>query len=383
MQKLVFINGNGVKIDLTAGNFGIVNWAGLSNTGLNIQTQQVPFQDGGVFLDVLMEQREIELTLAIYDGNNLELRYQKKRELIAALNPKLGEGVLIYTNDHLSKQIHAVPQIPLFENKNSNDAGTLKASIVFSCPSPYWEDVEETSIFLKSGARKIIENNGDVVTGVKVDFFTNNVTNPQLRNFTENKLIKLNGNFQNGIQINTNVGQKQVTTEELTFNLSNISINLYSVTYSESLGLFVAVGESGRILTSSDGINWTNTTSGVSINLYSVTYSESLGLFVAVGGNGTILTSSDGINWTSTTSGVSTNLQSVTYSESLGLFVAVGGNATILKSDFTLAENLISKLTSDSNMMLNLEVGKNEILLSKSSGNLNGRIIFRQKYIGV
>ena len=134
MQKLVFINGNGIQIDLTAGNFGITNWAGLSNTGLNIQTQQVPFEDGGVFLDALMEQREIEVTVAIYDGNNLELRYQKKRELISALNPKLGEGTLIYTNDYLSRQIKAVPQIPLFENKNSNDAGTLKASVAFSCP---------------------------------------------------------------------------------------------------------------------------------------------------------------------------------------------------------------------------------------------------------
>ena len=86
MQKLVFINGAGNQIDLTAGNFGITNWTGLSNTSLNIQTQQVPFEDGGVFLDALMEQREIEVTVAIYDGNNLELRYQKKRELISALN---------------------------------------------------------------------------------------------------------------------------------------------------------------------------------------------------------------------------------------------------------------------------------------------------------
>ena len=141
MQKLVFRNGAGNEIDLTAGNFGITNWAGLSNTPLNIQTQQVPFEDGGVFLDALMEQREIDVTVAINDNNNLELRYQLKRELISALNPKLGEGVLIYTNDYLSRQIHAVPQIPLFENKNSNDKGTLKASVTFSCPSPYWEDV--------------------------------------------------------------------------------------------------------------------------------------------------------------------------------------------------------------------------------------------------
>ena len=77
MQKLVFINGAGKEIDLSSGNFAVVNWEGLSNTDLNIQSQQVPFQDGGVFLDALIEQREIAVTVAIYDGNNLELRYQK------------------------------------------------------------------------------------------------------------------------------------------------------------------------------------------------------------------------------------------------------------------------------------------------------------------
>ena len=383
MQKLVFTNGGGQTIDLTSGNFGITNWEGLSGVGLNIQTQQVPFQDGGVFLDALMEQREISVTVAIQDNNDLSARYELKRQLISALNPKLGEGVLVYTNDYLSRQIKAVPQLPIFENKNSNDAGTLKASVVFSCPSPYWEDLEETSIFLKAGARQKIENNGDVPTGIKIDFFTNNVTNPQVKNFTENKFIKLNGNFTNGINMNTNVGQKQITAEELIFNLSNIGSELYSVTYSESLGLFVVVGYGGIILTSSDGVTWTSRTSGFSSELYSVTYSESLGLFIAVGSSGTILTSSNGVNWISKTSGVTTILRSATYSKNLGLFVVVGAGGTILHSAFTLAENLIATLTSDSDMTLGLDVGTNELLLSRESGNLNGRIIFRQKYIGV
>ena len=106
-------------------------------------------------------------------------------------------------------------------------------------------------------------------------------------------------------------------------------------------------------------------------------------MFVVVGQSGRILTSSNGINWTSQTSGISTNLNSITYSSELGLFVVVGASGTILISDFTTKENLISTLTSDSDMTLSLEVGKNELLLSKTEGNLNGKIIFRQKYIGV
>jgi hypothetical protein len=46
-------------------------------------------------------------------------------------------------------------------------------------------------------------------------------------------------------------------------------------------GLFVAVGDRGTILTSPDGVNWTERTSGTNW-LFGVTYGN--GTFVAVGG---------------------------------------------------------------------------------------------------
>ena len=46
MQKLEFTNGNGVSIDLTDHvNFGVTKWSGLSEVGVEVQTQQVPFAD--------------------------------------------------------------------------------------------------------------------------------------------------------------------------------------------------------------------------------------------------------------------------------------------------------------------------------------------------
>ena len=220
MQKLIWENAKGERLDLTSSPYGITEWEGFSGIDLNVQTQKVPFQDGSVFIDALYEDRTIAVTLAIYDGNNLELRYQKKRELISALNPKLGEGVLVYTNDYLSRQIKAVPQLPIFENKNSNDAGTLKASVVFSCPSPYWEDLEDTVVSLSNGVRTNVSNGGDVSCGVKVEMTTGNTVNPFIRNFRQNKKVGIKGSYLTNVQINTEVGKKSITTQDMTFKQS-------------------------------------------------------------------------------------------------------------------------------------------------------------------
>ena len=77
---------------------------------------------------------------------------------------------------------------------------------------------------------------------------------------------------------------------------------------------FVSVGNSGTILTSSDGISWTKRTSGKGEYLKGVTYGN--GLFVTVGSLlGIILTSPDGNSWTERTSGTSKYLRGVTYSK--------------------------------------------------------------------
>jgi hypothetical protein len=76
-------------------------------------------------------------------------------------------------------------------------------------------------------------------------------------------------------------------------------------------GTFVAVGNGGTILTSPDGVSWTQRTSGTSNSLSGVTYRN--GTFVAVGLGGTILTSPDGVTWTQRTSGTRNWLSGVTY----------------------------------------------------------------------
>ena len=324
MQRLVWQNANGDVIDLTSGNYGITNWEGFSNTSLNIQSQQVPFQDGGVFLDALMEQRELSVTLAMQDNNNLETRYRLRRELIHALNPKSGEGFLIYTNDFTSKRIKCVAQIPLFETHNSNDSGTPKASLSWTACEPYWEDLEKREVTFQIGEQPIINNEGDVPVGMQMEWFTSYVKNGSVTNIKTNKKIKYNGELGESLNINTETGKKTVFTEQMKFALSAIGNQINKIIYSN--GLYIAVGENGLIMTSPDGNNWTSRNNEGDEDIKSITHSENKGLFVAVALYGIIYTSTDGFTWSRTSVDIGTYgfFSDVVYSEDKEIFVAVG-----------------------------------------------------------
>ena len=152
--------------------------------------------------------------------------------------------------------------------------------------------------------------------------------------------------FENGVFVAVGTGGHIHTSSDgISWTKTSASSNDFKgVTYGNSI--FVAVAKNGVIYTSTDGTNWTET---LSLNnsvatspyksppststLYGVTYGNSR--FVAVGDYGAILTSTNGTSWTSRFSGSSTipanlgSIQSVTYGN--GIFVAVG-NGTFPKT---------------------------------------------------
>jgi len=106
---------------------------------------------------------------------------------------------------------------------------------------------------------------------------------------------------------------------------SGTTAYLYGVTYGN--GTFVVVGY-GAILTSQDGVTWTDQSSGYStLWLRGVAYGN--GAFVAVGSEGVILTSPDGATWTDRSIGYG-SYRAVAYGG--GSFVAVGASGMIVKS---------------------------------------------------
>lgn len=220
MQKLRFVNANSVELDLTSGYYGITKWNGFSNANLNLQTQQVPYQDGSVFIDGLLNNRELSVTLCINDNNDLAKRYELRNELIKTLNPKLGEGYLYYKNDFLERRIKVIPQLPVIPNKNSNESGTVKASLSWTACGVYWEDVEETSVNINMGQRINIENKGDIEISPKISFNCNSALNPVLRNLNNGKKISINGTLSSSI-LNLEKGKKTFLKTKYGFTNNN------------------------------------------------------------------------------------------------------------------------------------------------------------------
>ncbi len=103
---------------------------------------------------------------------------------------------------------------------------------------------------------------------------------------------------------------------------AGVTAGLWSVAYGN--GQWIAVGESGTILSSVDGSTWTSRVSGYTSKwLVSVGYGSST--WVVVGESGLILTSTDGSSWTARTSGTTSRINGVTYGGSRWIAVAESG----------------------------------------------------------
>lgn len=154
--------------------------------------------------------------------------------------------------------------------------------------------------------------------------------------------IKLNYTTNNLLQVGSKilVTDGGVTTEETITAGSQVSVGgwtqrtqpspartLYCITYGN--GLFVAAGTDGKIVTSTDGITWTNQTSGYSFEFDAITYGNGIYVAVTQDASNSIFTSTDGVTWTKNLT-VSLRLWAVAYGG--GLFVAAGNDGALITS---------------------------------------------------
>lgn len=155
------------------------------------------------------------------------------------------------------------------------------------------------------------------------------------------------------------------------------SNTLNDIAVGGSPSVYVAIGEDGVPLTSSDGINWQLVTSPITDSLNSVIFAA--GRFIAVGDGGFVAVSFDGTTWITIAANVTANLSDIIFVEDR--FIVVGGNVILVSDDFgqswtTTAElssnfQLNSITTSDDTLMA---VG-NSFLVITSTDNGNSWLV--------
>ncbi len=124
---------------------------------------------------------------------------------------------------------------------------------------------------------------------------------------------------------------------------------LEGVTY--GAGQFIAVGDNGTIITSTDGFHWSNQISGTSVCLRGVAYAN--GEYGAVGDNGVIITSTNGHDWTQVPAITTTALRAISGgavgppAAPLMQFLAVGDTGTAIACDYGTNWYQISSGTSN------------------------------------
>lgn len=120
-------------------------------------------------------------------------------------------------------------------------------------------------------------------------------------------------------------------TKDLPWTVRQYSVfgNLNSVVWGNLQ--YVAVGDNGTIISSSEGVYWGILGSGTIHNLNGIAF-DGVTTYVAVGDNGVVLVSTNGINWGPGTSGILNQLLAIAWSSDLNLFIAVGVDGIILSS---------------------------------------------------
>lgn len=226
MQKVTFINAIGESVELYKTPFFLSRIEGLGDVEADISSRKSPGQDGSTLSDITLSERPIPIEVIILKD------YEHNRRLLSKIfNPKLGQGVLIYENRSVRREIKAMSEhVPQFVDHRPRIA--QHAGIDLICHNPYWtseEQAEQLVVWeggfefpltlptefarLSKSKAKILTNEGDDETPIHVTFEGPATSPIAIENISTGEFIKVNQSLLDGekLEINTAFGQKSVT----------------------------------------------------------------------------------------------------------------------------------------------------------------------------
>lgn len=231
MQIVTFKNSKGESIDFgTQPPLVLQTIRGTGEVDTSIHTQNSPFQDGKTFLGSKFESREIFMQVAIVSREEKEL-FTIREKISKIFNPKLGEGILTYTNSNGTYEIKGIVDgTPSF----SYSTGVVTCQINFLCADPFWystleefynfnapyvplfefpffSDLDNEIEFGMEQEDTTIFNSGTVYTPLIIEF-DGGIKNATLTNMTTGEYITINKELLEGeiLVVDTSFGKRKI-----------------------------------------------------------------------------------------------------------------------------------------------------------------------------
>lgn len=284
MEQFIYKNSRGNSITLAYHNsdYIIKDYDGLTASEIIPITTSGYMQIGNTFITNKLGTRLINISFYVV-GNGIADLYEKRRYLDKVFNPTLGEGVLTYTNDYISKSINVAVYTSPYPTEKNGSLQLFNVELVANNPLWFDKDINALKLddfvgglsfpisfsnegitFAGKGAVGTINIVGDVPSPITVEF-RDNSTNPKLTLDT-GEFIEVNTEIADGekLVINTAYGNK---TAILT-NSAGIQTSAYHLITADSTFFSLPIGENRVSFQAAAGtpsvyIYWRNWFTGV------------------------------------------------------------------------------------------------------------------------
>lgn len=266
MEKFVYTNpiGNTITLDYS-GSYLIDSYDGLTAADIEPITIKGYNQNGYTLCNLNYGLRHINLNF-LMTASSAEEFYQKRKELASIFNPLLGEGVLTYTNNYLSKSIRCYPSVTPTPTERMGLA--VLVNVELTATNPFWFDTDESAmllegfiggltfplkfdepkIFANQGVVGKININGDIPSPIRAEF-KNEAIKPKLILDNTGEFIEVDTTLaaNEKLIITTEYGNKNVMlrrvngNEESAYHLINSDSTFFSLPLGNNSISFSAV----------------------------------------------------------------------------------------------------------------------------------------------
>ncbi len=246
MRKIICENSYGYKLEFAYSfPFFLSDYKGIHEYSGSVATVKSAFGIGVSYIGTSVNKRNITLVIAIKDDDKMQIRKNQLYNIF----PLQNKGTLYYHEGEIVRKINYYVESVDF----SRNANVIYYSISLICPSPYFEDSEETIATLKNWDKLIefpieiedevgiefgsknesttieIDNNSHIDFGLTITLqASSKVVNPSIKNLSSNEILKLNYTMEAGdtIIISTYNNEKNITLISANDEEKNITNSL-------------------------------------------------------------------------------------------------------------------------------------------------------------